>query len=473
MRSLPKQILALLVLAALAGCGKDVSMEEYQRQKLQENLGQMEKLRGTYSGILRSKVDNRVLGALSLSLDPSTRPQDSKDGQSPIGSPVLIGALKFLDRSEIDLSAPNGYYDKDTGLYSAEIEVSRTGGGSGGTAPAPSPGGTPATPGNGSGGGGRELVMITGQLTPNVFVGEVRLQNYPADGGRVELVRDGGDLRALLDAARPNGRAPEEEDRERTISYVGNTVFNDESATTKPVRFVVTQRTYGTPEDFLDVVSPVRFVDLDINYSHEIQIPFRKIYFDTRRGYITGTAAYGNGTQAAQMSITCRRQTEEEMTCVHITSSVGEAATSRVKFARGRVDPPRDNIKDRKAVTKTFTGHGYFTPGDYRKMYLKVVYPARSLRDELLELFFPVTERMLQATLIFSDSVSASFARARWDARNGYLDGNYEGSGSGRYIAQMQCYDFYFTESKSDFSCTYQSDRSSPIVINFKYPYNK
>lgn len=470
MRTLTNYTLSLLILAALAGCGKDVSMEEYQRQKLQENLGQMEALRGTYSGILRSKVDNRVLGALSLTLTPSTRPQDSKDGQNPVGSPVLIGNLKFLDRSEIDLSAPNGYYDKDTGLYSAEIEVPRSAGGSG-SAPSPT---APGTPGQGgTGGSGKELVMITGQLNANVFNGEVHLQNYPGDGGRVELVRNGGDLRALLDAARPGGRSPEEEDRDRANSYVGMTTFNDAAATSKPVRLILTSRTYGTAEDFLDVVSPVRYVDLDVNYSHEIQIPFRKIYYDTRRGYITGTAAYGNGNQTAQMSITCRRQDEDQLTCVHITSSIGEAATSRVKLARGRVEDPKDSVKDRKAVTKTFTGRGYFTPGDYRKMYLKVVYPARSLRDELWELFFPITERVVQATIIFSDSVSASFARAKWDTRNGYLDGNYEGSGSGRYIAQMQCYDFFFTESTSDFSCTYQSDRSSPIVINFKYPYNK
>ncbi|RYZ95887.1 MAG: hypothetical protein EOP11_24240, partial [Proteobacteria bacterium] len=344
---------ALLALA-LVGCGKDKNLEEYQRDKLQQNLGLYKSVEGTYSGIVRSKTDNRVIGAMQISLTAQTRNKPSNDGQLSIGSPVLVGNVQFLDQDIINVVAPDGFYDPNTGLYNSQIEITRTaggatngggssGGGSGGNPPNNGGGynNTPVAPGQGA---ERELIVLTGRLGNGNLVGDMQTQNYPEYGGRFELVRNGGTVRDLLRQARPGDRRREDSDVEKVTSYSGTTRFTDLNgsgdARPRPVRVTLTRQTYNTAEDILDLISPVRVVQASINYSDSLRLLFPKAIFDTRQGYLTAQTLLTLNGQLNQMTINCREQDDKSLYCTHLTSAGGEAAITEVTLDKGRSRDP-------------------------------------------------------------------------------------------------------------------------------------
>lgn len=61
-----KKILISLTALLAVGCGKDKTVEEYQREKLRENLALYEVVAGSYTGVVTSREDNAVVGAVEL-----------------------------------------------------------------------------------------------------------------------------------------------------------------------------------------------------------------------------------------------------------------------------------------------------------------------------------------------------------------------------------------------------------------------
>jgi hypothetical protein len=470
--------LAIAAFAFLAvGCGKDKNVEDYQREKLRQNLGLYQSVAGTYTGIVRSKLDGSVLGAMALELRADTRSTPSNDGQLSIGSPILVGNVRFLDRDIINMAAPDGFYDPGTGLYHADINIPRSslGGGSGGGNNPPRDGGSP---GNGGGQGNpgmnvpaAETITLGGTLSSGGLVGEVESRNYPEYGGRFELVRNGQSIQDLLAAARP-GRNPRQEDARRATSWRGNTTFLTDTVV-KPVNIVAVRPTYNTAEDFLDLVSPIRVIDMSLNYSQSLHLLYSKAIWDVRQGYITGTALIIVQGQSQLLTTTCRQSGDANLNCTHLTTGRGVTATTAATIAYGDVKDPPDGPENRQSTSKTFIGKGEFAPKDFRKMKLVVTYPARSRLEDLLELFFPISEKLVQASIIFSENTSASFLGVKWDTLSGLLDGSRDSStpGGGSYVAQIQCHDFYFTKTNRPFSCIYFTNRSATITIDFKPPF--
>jgi hypothetical protein len=111
-----KKFLSIGLLVLLSACAKDKSVDDYQRDKLQKNLALYESVAGSYSGIVTSQESGDVMGAMELSLRAEVTPVDSKDGDTSVATPILVGSVRFLDQNIISLSAPNGYYDPTSGL---------------------------------------------------------------------------------------------------------------------------------------------------------------------------------------------------------------------------------------------------------------------------------------------------------------------------------------------------------------------
>jgi hypothetical protein len=456
-----KKILSLGLLVLLSACAKDKSVDDYQRDKLQKNLALYESVAGSYSGIVTSEESGDVMGAMELRLRAEVTPVDSKDGETSVATPILVGSVRFLDQNVISLSAPNGYYDPATGLYSADIKITRAGGNGG--------------EGGGSGGPGAqetETVKITGYIGGDALNGTVHALDYPGHGGRFQLVKNRGDsLQEQLRRARP-GKGRE---NGQLVAFSGTTYFRNVE---RPVHIVALRPSRGTAEDFLDLVNPVKKVQLSLNYSNSLQFLFQNAIYDTRQGYITGelsvtVGSIGDNT-LQKMNIECS-SFDNELRCSHVSSGLGQVATSEAKRTSGPLEPLPDAPEDRQSVSKTFYGKGRM-PSDKkdRTMELRVVYPARTRRQALIEDFFPTTEKLLQVSVVFVEDVSQSFSNVKWDTLNGLLDGSGERSGtSGNYTAYVQCHNFFFLDSKEKFSCNYWTTRSALISMEFTPPYRK
>jgi hypothetical protein len=431
-----KSIFAFAALA-LVSCAKDKTTDEYQREKAMQNLALYESVAGNYSGVVTSKENGEVLGAMQLDLRADRLVNPPKDSDLAIGTPILAGTVKFLDETVSTLSAPNGFYDPSTGAYQAEILISR--------------------------GGVAEIVTINGSITGATLGGSVQARGTPDMGGRFQLQKNGESIQNLLERARPGWR-PDPDGRNKVRSFLGATDFSN-AGVNRAVRAVILQPLTGTPTDILDLISPVKTVQVSFNYSSSVSVVFNNALFDRRQGLINGETVFALGDgRSVKISTECRIS-GESLRCNHLTAS-GAVARTNARMANGSEDPPSD---DDRSVTKTFSGKGKFSGPREQVMKLQVTKGSKSGSEDIFELFSPNSERRLHVSFQFSQDTSATFTNARWSTVSGIVEGEYNGAG---YLAQMQCTNFTFGAKAAPFQCTYWTSRSSPIKIDFKPPYN-
>lgn len=428
-----------------AACAKDKTVAEYQREKLQENLALYQSVVGSYTGMVVSKEDGRTLGALEVELRADTIVDQSPGGESALGTPVLVSNIRFLNENVVSLSASSSFYDPGSGAYSAQIDVPR------------------------GQGGATEQVTVNGVLSGGTLTGEIATTNHPEAGGRFTLDRGGKPLTSLAKLKTP--QELEDAKGSRQVStFSGTTTFA--GGAKRAVYIVVLQPLNGSAEDFLDLISPVKTVEVNFNYSQTLQILFPGALLDSRQGLLTGRTTINVDGQTQQMTLECRIESgDRRATCKHLTSASGVTATTVAAKDLTPASAPKDNPSERQSITKTFTGRGVMA-GQARQMKLTVTLPSRGRMTDLVEQFFPNTEKYVNAAIEFAPDVTMSFMGIKWDSVNGLLDGSFTGQGGGdTFATYIQCHDFYFTETTGPFSCTYWTSRSPAIPIQFRPPY--
>ncbi len=431
-----KLAIALTTLFVLAACAKDKTTDEYQREKAQQNLALYDSVAGSYSGVVTSKETGEVLGAMQLNLRADRLVNPPKDSDLAIGTPILSGTAKFLDETETTLVAPNGFYDPANGAYQAEILIGR--------------------------GGGIEVVQLTGTIGATALSGTVQSKSSPEMGGRFVLQKNGEPIQTLLERARPGWR-PNPDGRNKVRSFTGETNFPN-AGVTRAVRTVILQPLTGTAADFLDLISPVKGVQISFNYSSSVNLVFSNALYDRRQGLITGESVFSLGDgRSVKISTECR-ENGDRLSCSHLTAS-GAVARTRGTLSNGSEDPPSD---DDRSVTRIFSGKGLFDGPREQVMKIQVTKGSKSGAEDIFELFSPNSERRIHVTFQFSKDTSVTFTNARWSTVSGLVEGEMQGAG---YLAQMQCTGFTFGVKAEPFECAYWTSRSARITIKFKPPY--
>lgn len=439
----------LLTLACVSGlmtmgCGKDKTVSEYQRERLQENLALYQSVAGSYTGLVTSQQDDRVLGAIQIELRAETSVNPSSGGETALGTPTLVSNIRFLADNIVALSAPTSFYDPSSGAYSAQITIRR------------------------ADSGRDEQVALNGVLSGGTLRGEIGTVNDPAFGGRFTATRGGAPITQLVRQKAP-GELPSDDESRQVRSYLGSTTFTAGGA--KPVTVVVVQPVRGTAEDFLDLMSPVKSVQVSFNYSQSLHVQFPAAVLDLRQGLLTGQTTLNVNGQSQQMTLECRVGADVDLVCKHVTTASGVTATTRAKEAKQNTSVPREDTAAGRSVTKVFRGRGKLG-GTEGVMTLSVTRPSRGRLVDLLELFFPPSEQLLNVAVTISEGVTISLGGIKWDMLNGLLDGSSPGqTGGDSYTVYLQCHDFYFDQTSGPFRCDYRTSRSPNISIHFKPPY--
>lgn len=255
-----KILIALTALLAVA-CGKDKTVDEYQREKLRENLALYESVAGSYTGLVVSKTDGTVIGAMQLVLEAKTVATDPNGGETAVGKPVLAGTVNFLDQFVTTLEAPNGFYDPATGAYSAQITVTRS----------------DLT---------KETMNISGNISGEVLGGQFSLASYSDSGANFQLNKNGRPIDELLKNAA--NRRPTE-GRKTKKSYNGKGRF-EEGERVRKVRLMVAFPSRSRTDDFLELFAPAtdRLVNVSIDLG-AITVSIVKVKWDSQNGILEGS----------------------------------------------------------------------------------------------------------------------------------------------------------------------------------------
>jgi hypothetical protein len=242
-------------------------------------------------------------------------------------------------------------------------------------------------------------------------------------------------------------------------SYTGTATF--QNGTQKPVNLVLLKPSTTSEEDFLNIFLPVKPVIATFNFGNGAFLNYANASWDQRTGRLNGGAA-ALSTASAQISLMCDRR-GEGFDCAQSTSGVvGVVANIHVDPVQGQLQDPPDSSAGREAITRIYTGDFTSSSGNL-KTQVTITYPARTRAQEIIDLYFPTSEK----TLLFSFallpdlSVGATFTSVTWDMINQTLVGT-QASPAGvnpSYQMYLSCQKFNFPDAAKeyDFSCTYLS----------------
>ena len=282
-------LLASAVAVALVGCGKDKSIEQYQRERLQENLAVYESVAGTYTGAVYSTATNKSIGALQLDLSAETTSVASSTGELPIGAPVLVTNVSFRDQSILNIRIDSSFYDQSSGAYNATVVVDRQ------TVGQPTPGGDKTA-----------QVVIKGFIRNGHLTGTIGALNNPRGSAKFDLVLNGTPLDQIRKGA-PKGPL---DTVGVTKQYSGRGTMPDSrtgKSTRRSMTLQVNKPSQGPAGDFVDIFNPdiLKFVNVSVEFSEAVSISFINIVWNPANRTIDGSNTINSTSGTYTVFIQC------------------------------------------------------------------------------------------------------------------------------------------------------------------------
>jgi len=435
-------LLAALVLQL--ACAKDRNVDDYKEDRLRENLAKLQAVEGRYSGFLVSKKTGNRLGVLQLKLEATTQPTTGNDESKPAATPVVKSTLEFRNSTTLRIEGQKSYYDPNSGQFQTEIPIQQN--------------------------GKTISVNMNGVLREGRFTGSLEALGYSEDGGTTDLVLNGKGLEEL---AQESDSFSESNFTQKNFS--GTTRFSD--GTVRGVHLNLLRPPATSEEDFLSLLTPVRSLVATLNYGGRARISFGDAQWDLRSGALTGQTAVnveGNSTGTViQLLLGCQvsANANGDIDCNHRTSSIGGViAQSQVRASQEA--PPMDGPSEaRDPMTRSYEGSGEFEPGKIYAVELRVQMPGKTRAQEIMELFQPPTERLLNVNLFNPrSSFGTDFLDTKWDLQNSRLDGVATQQISGQTARfSISCQNFSFPDAVYEFNCSYYSSlRGVSVPVRFR-----
>ncbi len=416
-RSIASVLLSVLLAGTVSGCVQDHTVDQWRREKLQEELDQLAPIEGTYRGMLRK--GEAELGALELSFTPRIGVVPGGPSEKAEGQPVLTARVIFQDlEGRIALTSQDSFFEPDSGRFEIDLQLARAS-------------------------GRTERVVLGGVLSKGVLAGTLEASGNFENRADFTLNRaEKTPLDEIASKISPKPWAPVPGNL-----IEGITEFSDGQST--PARLVVLEPEVGPEEAFLNRFAPIRVVQLSISYGDAFRLVHEGALWDERTRRLVGRTRL----QELEISTQCSasdRGGKGEWSCSHEVAGFGRTAVSRFPV-EGAVDDGsrRNGFRFRRQGELALPGGR--AP---QRVWLQVTRPANTRAEELSELFIPSPERKVTASLQFGpegaapeELVTVVFDGARVDLRAKTLDATAQlravGAGSGSIIeVRLQCTDF-------------------------------
>ncbi len=439
----------ILLLTALVGafwvlgCGHDYNLDDYKRQQLQHSLGLMRQADGEYTGLAISKLDGTTLGALDAQVKTSTSSSTPNDQSDPTAVPDLQVILTYTgpQNSTAIMTFQGGSFQSDLGgAFVADYTLQRTIG-------------TVQT---------TDVIEMSGTISNGHFQGSVYSKSFPNYGASFDLALHGSDIPTLL-----RGRRLSTERLATQQSYAGVTRFSE--GVDEPVVLVLTKPASSAPslDEFFDLLIPVQPVTATLNYGNGARLAFNGAGFDLRSGKISVTVPvaqiFSTHTEPNSITLKCNEKDGTKAIACQLKTNANPGIAARMDDLENspNAQEPPDSSDPRAMVRRTYRGVGKFTRsgmfmGNY-VMYLTAIYEARSRSEEIYNLLFPQSEKLVQVSWFeeADPDIDFSFTDAKWDGLSATLDKNqpYQESNGPSGMISISCSNFYFYKRARPFQC--------------------
>lgn len=420
----------------LVACGKDRDAQDYKNDLLSKSLAKLQAVQGSYSGYVISKKDGSNMGAMKVTLTAKTKVTQGSDQSGSTAQAVLAVNVDFQGISKMAVVAQDSYFDSERGHFQTDIPIVLR---------------------NSQGQFENKTVTISGVVAGEHLVGELQGFEFPEYGAKIDLNKQNISLEALAKRVPPvNGGFS-------NGGFIGVTHFA--RGVTKNVLMVLSKPNTTSEVDFYNLFSPVKPVQITLNYGQDAQINFSNGNWDQRVGKLTGQAKLTqvsegpNGTsisQSVDISLICEVASGNGFACkVQASNAVGNVAEIQLAPNTDGSEINDDN-GNRGPLTKSYKGFFVFGPTDKIPSILAVTYPARTRIEEITNLFFPRTEVNVVVNLNIKE-IGLSFSKVKWDITKGTLDTTQPPDGVSARVT-LTCQNFYFLDENYSFQCRYHSN---------------
>ena len=382
-------VLLLSLGATVGACAPDRTFDDYNRQKLNEELSKIQQVEGEYVGVLRQATPAETpLGALSIEVHPDARVDDRPGAPRNSQRAIVRGKVVFETERRLVVDFSNGYYDADSGSFQATVPV------------------TLQT--------GRQVELnLAGSISDNRLVGKIEADGFPESSGVFNLLRDGPrtDPESLYseDGAPVIGRSVE--------IYGGDAVLSH--GETRTAELVLLRTDTSTEQAFVHLFVPVETIQATLDFGDSLQFLFQHAQYDRRVGTLRGQALVTRGGESLQLSLECRKSvvvgTPKTWTCRYLNSKVGQVADLVLTAKAERAgDLPGSGTPGAGGwTTSQYQGSATYQENDARDLSVRVLVRDLNNKDDFLGL--PM--RNVRVTLNLGEGFQLAFPNAEWNQR--------------------------------------------------------
>jgi hypothetical protein len=303
------------------GCAKDMTVDDWRRAKVSEEVQKIEEISGFYQGRALRESSAEELGGIEMTLESDTRVAERRDRPGAEKQAVLRGKIAvFVQAQPLLLNFEDGSYDSEDGSFSAQVVISDSSG-------APTTIKFTGTAKEGRVSGRMEVIGLSGSVI-----------EYALGRARPEESQLGAAESPGGSSAKDSG----ETEGDRVLKYVGQAQWyaqGDVSAT----EVLILKRALSSDQEFLDWLNPVRAVDvsLKVNFGtvarpRVTSVFFQNAQWDARLGVLRGRFEGGGmGVERYLLSLDCE-VSEAELACDYLSSIQGQLFR-----LEARLDPSR------------------------------------------------------------------------------------------------------------------------------------
>jgi hypothetical protein len=242
------------MLVVLGGCAKDRTIDDWRREQVQQEEAAIAAVTGDYRGTLVSDADNSLIGLAKIHFKTNRRSSQSTSTPGAEQQAVLQGVITITGTSPMTLAFDNGSFDRAANQFNVQATVP-----------------------------GRGEIELKGTFADGKVVGSIEATNFPDQGGRFELIKDGPE--ASVQGLRTR------------VEQADKFLFNEYSATgnfregpAAPVKMAILRQRNLEEQNFMDVFLPTRTVEATITINNDpfSSADFKNAVWDSRTKHLEG-----------------------------------------------------------------------------------------------------------------------------------------------------------------------------------------
>lgn len=294
---------AFAFLSLLMGCARDRTLEEYNRDKVGEQIAQIQSVSGTYRGQLHAVSDSEPLGALELEISPDARIDTTRNSSATQAQASLQGRLRLHLNGELHLlSFEDGFYDPSNGDFKASVPLTQKNG--------------KAIP-----------VKIAGTFANDSAEGSIQASGYKENGATFSLTRDLELAQVQSQLATMKGKQDRHREGFSATRFEGDAQWVDGATSKMSMTLLLSHAT--TDQEILDLFVPVKWVDLTLQMNEE-RVFFPNVEWNQEVHLLLGDTTSPTGDR---LSIQCRMlsTSNDPWQCRYFNAS---GLAFQVRFAR-------------------------------------------------------------------------------------------------------------------------------------------